>query len=139
MKGSDLLGHLRDLEVELHRLETRQNRERLEQLLHPDFAEFARSGRCYNRRDVLAEFSAADAELECVRVEQFEVAEVARSAVLVTYLSAHESATGQLHRRTLRASLWLETEAGWRMRFHQGTPADEVPSASQAVAADRDG
>ncbi len=58
MEGSDLLGRLRDLELSLHRLETRRNEERLEQLLHPDFVEFARSGRRYGRREVLAEFSA---------------------------------------------------------------------------------
>jgi len=129
VKSSDLFGHLRDLEVELHRLETRQNRQRLDQLLHPDFVEFSRSGRRYSRREVLAEFSAADAALESVRVEQFEAATIDSGTVLVTYLSAHESATGQLHRRTRRSSLWLETEAGWRMRFHQGTPSDDVPSA----------
>jgi hypothetical protein len=47
---SDLLEHLEALETDLHRLETRQNRKRLEQLLHPDFVEFARSGRRYARR-----------------------------------------------------------------------------------------
>jgi hypothetical protein len=44
MKGSDLLGRLRVLETELHRLRTRQNTNRLERLLHPDFEEFARWG-----------------------------------------------------------------------------------------------
>src|SRR5262245_23814894 len=129
MSDSALLERLRDLECELHRLETRQNRERLEQLLHPDFVEFARSGRRYSRREVLAEFSVAGAVLEPVQVEQFELVEIGRGAVLVTYLSAHETGTGELHRQTLRSSLWLETETGWQMRFHQGTPADAVPSA----------
>jgi hypothetical protein len=128
MKGSELLGHLKALETELHRLETRQNRERLDQLLHADFVEFGRSGRRYSRGEVLGEFSAASAALEPVRVEQFEAAELGSGVVLVTYLSAHENTTGQLQRRTLRSSLWLETESGWRMRFHQGTPADELPS-----------
>ena len=128
MKGSELVEHLRNLEVELHRLETRQNRERLEQLLHPDFLEFARSGRRYSRNEVLAEFSTAGASMAPVRVEHFHAAPIDGGAVLVTYVSAHESADGKLHRRTLRSSLWIETEAGWRMRFHQGTPSDEVPS-----------
>ena len=127
-KGSDLFGRLRELEVELHRLETRRNRERLEQLLHPDFVEFARSGRSSSRNEVLEEFAAEGAALETVRVEQFECAEVGPGAVLVTYLSAHETEAGDVHRRTLRSSLWIETEVGWRMRFHQGTPADEVLS-----------
>lgn len=127
--GTDLVGSLEALEVELHRLETRQNKQRLEQLLHPDFVEFARSGRRYSRGEVLVEFSAGGAALEPVHVEQFDVAEVARGTVLVTYLSAHETATGELYRHTFRSSLWLLTETGWRMRFHQGTPADEGPAA----------
>ena len=57
MNGSGLLELLRVLETELHRLETRQNRNRLEQLLHPDFVEFARSGRRYSRSEVIVEFS----------------------------------------------------------------------------------
>lgn len=136
MKGSDLFMHLRDLEVELHRLDTRQNKARLEQLLHPDFVEFARSGRRYSRPEVLAEFAAAGAALESVRVEQFEAAAIEDGAVLVTYASAHESATGHVHRRTLRSSLWVETESGWRMRFHQGTPADDGLAEAPGVGAE---
>jgi hypothetical protein len=124
MTGSGLLEQLRVLEVELHRLETRQNRKRLEQLLHPDFVEFARSGRRYSRSEVLEEFSASGAALEPVRAEHFELVELGRGFALLTYLSAHEAPTGELHRQTLRSSLWVQTETGWRIRFHQGTAAD---------------
>ncbi|HKA44842.1 MAG TPA: DUF4440 domain-containing protein [Burkholderiales bacterium] len=91
--------------------------------------EFGRSGRRYSRSEILAEFSGPGAALEAVHVEQFELAELGRGAALLTYLSAHKSPTGELYRRTLRSSLWLETETGWQMRFHQGTPADAVPGA----------
>jgi hypothetical protein len=129
----DLLDRLRALEIELHRLETRRNRDRLEQLLHPDFVEFARSGRRYSRREVLAEFSESDATLEPVHAEQFELVELDRGIALLTYLSAHEAKTGELFGYTLRSSLWVETKAGWRMRFHQGTPA-EVPTVVAEAA-----
>lgn len=127
--GSALIGQLKSLEIELHRLETRQNSQRLELLLHPDFVEFARNGHCYSRSDILAEFSAPGAALETVRVDRFELAEIATGIALLTYASAHQTPTGQLYRHTLRSSLWVETEKGWRLRFHQGTPIDEVPSA----------
>jgi hypothetical protein len=127
--GSDLLQRLRGLETELHRLETRQNPQRLEELLHADFVEFARDGHRYGRSEVLAEFLRPGAVLPPVQIDGFEVAELARGAVLVTYSSAHEAIAGQPHRHTLRSSLWLETGAGWQMRFHQGTPIDDVPSA----------
>ena len=71
MARSDLVERLAALETELHRFETRQNRDRLDQLLHPDFVEFARSGHRYSRGEVLAEFAAADATLEPVRAENF--------------------------------------------------------------------
>lgn len=74
MSGSGLLEQLRVLETELHRLETRQNRKRLKQLLHPDFVEFARSGRRYSRSEVLDEFSRSGAALDPVRAEHFELA-----------------------------------------------------------------
>ena len=129
MKDNDLLARLVALETELHRLETRRNRSRLEQLLHADFVEVARSGRRYSRAEVLEEFSPPAAALAPVHAEQFEMVRAGPKAVLLTYVSAHRTATGELHRRTIRSSLWIETETGWQMRFHQGTPADAVPSA----------
>ena len=105
-------------------LETRKNRARLEQLLHPDFVEFARSGRQYSRSEVLEEFSNSDVTMEAVHAESFELADLGQELALLTYLSAHRGPDGALYQRTLRSSLWVATEVGWRMRFHQGTPAD---------------
>jgi hypothetical protein len=78
---------------------------------------------------VLEEFSPPGAALEPVRAEQFELIRVGPKAAVLTYVSAHDTATGELLRRTFRSSLWVETEAGWQMRFHQGTPADAMPRA----------
>jgi hypothetical protein len=124
MKGGNLHEHLRALETELHLMETRQNRNRLEELLHPDFLEFARSGRRYTRNEVLAEFSANNGSTETVHAENFELAALSPEIALLTYLSAHKRANGELYRRTLRSSLWVAGEAGWRIRFHQGTSVD---------------
>jgi hypothetical protein len=129
MNGSGLLERLRVLETELHRLETRRDTNRLEQLLHPDFVEFARSGRRYSRSEVLAEFSTVGAALEPVLAENFELVELGGGLALLTYLSAHENPTGELYRRTLRSSLWVETNSGWQIRFHQGTAAEAAPVA----------
>ncbi len=118
-----LLEKLRGLESELHRLETRKNRGRMESLLHPDFVEVARSGRCYSRTEVLEEF-AGDAALEPVRAQDFRLSEVRPGVALLTYRSVHVSPTGDLYRPTLRSSLWIETANGWCVRFHQGTPTE---------------
>jgi hypothetical protein len=123
MEGVLLLEQLRALEVDLHRPETRRNVTRLDQLLHPAFIEFARSGRLYTRDEVLHEFSAGG-ELEPVHAQDFALAELGPGVALLTYRSAHRSPTGTLYRHSLRSSIWVETDRGWVMRFHQGTPAD---------------
>ena len=139
MKGGDLFEHLRALETELHLLETRRNRDRLEQLLHPDFMELARSGRCYSRKEVLAEFSASSSAMEAVHAENFELAPLSREIALLTYSSAHIGPNGELHRRTLRSSLWLAAEAGWQIRFHQGTPVATTQSPNKPLERTREG
>lgn len=118
-----LLEHLRDLETQLHRSETRRNRSRMESLLHPDFVELARSGRRYSRNEVLEEFEGGRA-LEPVHAQDFELAALAPGIALLTYQSAHAGQTGDLSRHALRSSIWIETPGGWRIRFHQGTPAE---------------
>jgi hypothetical protein len=116
-----LLEELRNLETELHTMEARRNRERMEMLLHPDFVEFGRSGRRYTRTDILNEFGPTSV-LPSIRSENFELAVLAEGIALLTYASAHEDTDGKQYRHTLRSSVWVCTEAGWQMRFHQGTP-----------------
>jgi hypothetical protein len=127
MKSGNLLEYLRTLETELHLPATRQNRSRLEQLLHPDFVELGRSGRRYSRSEILAELSARGGAMEAVHAENFELAELSPGIALLTYWSAHWGPSGELNRRTLRSSLWVAVEADWRMRFHQGTPVEMAP------------
>jgi hypothetical protein len=117
-----LLEELRKLETELHTNETRHNRKRMETLLHADFVEFARSGKRYSRADILNEFG-PDSVLPAIHSEQFDFVVLAEGVALLTYVSAHLDAGGTRHRHTLRSSVWVRTELGWQLRFHQGTPA----------------
>jgi hypothetical protein len=116
-----LLEELRRLETELHTIEARGNRQRMETLLHPDFVEFGRSGREYTRAEILDEFGPASV-LPLVRSATFDLAVLAEGVALLTYVSAHEDADGKQSRHTLRSSVWVRTEIGWQLRFHQGTP-----------------
>ena len=120
----DLLQHLQALEVELHHPGTRCSRARLEELLHPDFDEVGRSGRTYDRETVLA-FLASQATHAAVEPDGFRLALLAPNVALLTYRSAHRQPGGALHMHTHRSSLWMHESAGWRMRYHQGTPAAE--------------
>ena len=126
MRVGSLPEQLIELEMELHRIDTRRNTARLEQLLHPDFVEFGRSGRRYSRHEVLQEF-AGGGDMPPVQARDFELAELGPEVALLTYRSAHVSPAGELFRETLRVSVWVETATGWRMRFHQGTPIEGSP------------
>ena len=119
-----LLDELSALETELHSLDTRLDVSRMEELLHPQFEEFGRSGRKYCRDEALSEFTSGT---DCPRVVAtgFEVAELGDGVALLTYKSAHRTESGKIHRCTLRSSLWLRTDEGWRLRFHQGTPIND--------------
>jgi hypothetical protein len=112
---------LRALEEELHRPETRRDAARLGMLLHPDFEEIGRSGRHYTREDTIRELS-AERNLTTLRAVDFVVSRIGDGIALVTYRSANVDAAGNESRVTQRSSLWIETAAGWQMRFHQGTP-----------------
>ncbi len=125
MNEDDLLQTLQALEVELHRTETRRELARLDELLHPDFEEYGRSGRSYSRDEMLAEFQTGS-ELAPIVAWDFAMARLYDGLGLLTYKSAHVSPSGELYRHTLRSSLWIRTAIGWQMRFHQGTPTDEI-------------
>src|SRR5690349_8847948 len=100
-----MLEELRSLEAELHTIEARRDRQRMETLLHPDFVEFGRSGKRYSRADILNEFGPASV-LPAVRSGDFRLDVLAEGIALLTYASAHEDADGRRSRYTLRSSVW---------------------------------
>jgi hypothetical protein len=119
----ELIHVLRRLEEELHLPETRRDVTRLQRLLHSDFVEFGRSGRRYSQGEVLRELPSDDHAV--IHTDEFVVSVISSGVALVTYRSAHVDAMGKRSRVTLRSSLWIETAAGWQMRFHQGTPSEQ--------------
>ena len=124
MPGEPLLDTLRRLEVELHGEATRRDTTRMDELLHPEFEEFGRSGRRFTRQDTLAEFTAPGTRLPPVVADGFRITTFGDRLALLTYVSAHLDRSGHPYRYTLRSSLWVLTADGWQMRFHQGTPTD---------------
>src|ERR1700751_86660 len=123
--STTLLEELRALETELHKYETRRNRNRMEMLLHPQFVEFGRSGRRYSRAEILKEFG-PNSTLPRIHSEDFSLVILAEGIALLTYLSAHVDSNRNLDRLTLRSSVWVSTEVGWQLRFHQGTPTTRL-------------
>jgi hypothetical protein len=135
MNNDSMLDLLRTLECELHEPIARSNRQRLIELLHPEFREFGRSGAAYTLADILERLPA---EVEPVRVhaQDFVAQPLSPSLVLLTYRSAHIDASGALERHTNRSSVWRLEPAGWQMVFHQGTATAAFLRSAPAAQAD---
>jgi hypothetical protein len=121
MSPETLLSILHTLERELQSPGTRRDANRLNQLLHPSFREFGRSGNVYERTTLIALLTNEQHAPE-IHAEDFRVQSFAEGVALLTYKSAHVSPDGSLERHSLRSSLWLLTVSGWQLGFHQGTP-----------------
>lgn len=122
---SNLLHRIQALEVELHHPGVRCSRERLEQLLHPQFHEVGRSGRAYDRETIVAYLATQPSQPPVVS-DAFVLSELGPGVALLSYRSAQEEAGRGLVGHTLRSSVWVKTDAGWQLRHHQGTAAAQV-------------
>jgi hypothetical protein len=107
------------LELSLWQTETRFDRSPMERTFAADFFEIGRSGRIWTREDCLSAVRhSITIELQ---LPDFAVRVISPGTVLVTYVS--RTTTDGIQVTSLRASLWTKSEYGWRLRFHQGTPA----------------
>ncbi len=79
---SPLLQELQSLEGELHHPGVRCSRERLEQLLHPEFHEVGRSGRSYSR-ETIVNFLAEQDSQPVIASEEFSVSELGHEVALL--------------------------------------------------------
>jgi hypothetical protein len=118
----DLLTELITLEAELHHAGRLCPRERLEQLLHPDFFEVGRSGLPYSRTVVLAYLASltgvAPAQSHSHRLDR-----LGPDTALLTYRSERLTPGGPPAEAALRSSVWRRGAAGWQLFYHQGTAA----------------
>lgn len=110
---------LRLLEEELWREETRFDEKRMAVVMAEDFFEFGRSGRRYNRDEILS-FPRVPMD-SILPLPEFEIRLLSPDVVLVTYISAVRY-EGKILRAN-RSSIWSRTAESWELRFHQGTPA----------------
>lgn len=124
-----LLAELLALESELMTQASRSNRARLEALLAPDFQEFGRSGRRYDRPAIIAALlaesgPAQSGPAEPPLVHAPALRQLSDTVALLTYQTERQAADGgAMH--TNRSSLWVRHPAGWRLAFHLGTPAGQ--------------
>lgn len=83
---SYLLIHLTRYERLLHFTEIRRQKETVEDLLHDDFFEIGRSGRSYNRLEVIASL-AEEISTQPIFAVDFSLSHVDDNSALLTYRS----------------------------------------------------
>ncbi len=106
------------LEEDMWREATRFDIAFQEQHFSPDFLEFGRSGRVYNRDDVIRrESRPINAVLP---LPNLSIRLLDENTAQVTYNS--EVTYGDRIQHARRSSIWSRNPSGWVMRFHQGTP-----------------
>ena len=119
----ELLDLLMRAEVALHQPSTRRDTSQVQAILHESFLEFGRSGISYDRAAILDLLASEESDGR-VLAQDFAVTPLGATAALLTYRSASIEVSGEAHRHTLRASIWINTSDGWKLRFHQGTPTE---------------
>ncbi len=115
-EGGGHLWHdeLQELELEMLSPEARSDPKRMGALLRDDFLEFGSSGRVYEK-SMLIDMLTKE-EHARVLIRDFAVREISSDAALVTYRTV-----GQAGQEARRSSVWVRSEGGWQMLFHQGT------------------
>lgn len=99
-------------------LEPRNDPEWMDRMLHPEFTEVGMSGSTHTRNETVAP---PEAVIEVsLPHEGYRMDLIDEDVALVRYVS-HDSYAG-VERHAQRTSVWINTNDGWRLRFHQGTP-----------------
>ncbi|MFP7492417.1 DUF4440 domain-containing protein [Terribacillus saccharophilus] len=84
-------------------------------LLTDDFLGHGSSGRSSSKADVVTN----GWDTAGLDIREFDIRILSEDTVLATFRTA-DAASGQ---EQLRSSVWRYQPGGWRMLFHQGTPA----------------
>lgn len=136
MNTESLLEILVQLETTLHKANSRHDEAWLQRTLHLSFREFGRSGRIHDRDSTIAALLAEEGN-QVIRSQGFSVQMLDDRTALLTYRSAIETQSGELKLHANRSSIWLQTESGWQIVFHQGTPTGSfqkaLPDAAPAM------
>ncbi|MFC0682956.1 DUF4440 domain-containing protein [Lysobacter korlensis] len=107
------------LEQELLKPATRADVARVSELLADEFREVGVSGLAFGKTEVLGWLPSEAGK--SFSVSSMQAVALAEGAILVTYQA--EKVHGGQATRSLRSSVWLKSQSGWQMRYHQGTAA----------------
>ena len=107
----DAFGHIKHLELSLLNSETRASRATLDQILADGFIEIGKSGRLYNKQDIIKELFGASQST--ARFFDFDFRALSDTLILAVYNSTNEGVTVKRH------SLWEKTGTDWQILYHE--------------------
>jgi len=110
---NNLTEHLQLLEERLLKVEVRENKDKLAEILADDFVEIGSSGQMFSKDECL-EFGVSKAVMV---MDNFEIEILAENVVLATYFVENRTSG----KNSLRSSIWKFIDNRWQMLFHQGT------------------
>ena len=106
------------LEKRLLSEQARSSRTELDALLSDDFIEFGKSGKIFNKDDILNSLP-KEVRLN-IQAKDFKFYLLSDDILQLTYKSSSRTGHGKtVH--ALRSSIWKKYPSGWKMEFHQGT------------------
>ena len=98
----------------------RSDRERLDLLIAEDFLEVGATGSSFGKANVLARLPSESGV--AFTASGMTAATLANNVILITYVATRSHAGHTLHSK--RSSIWVHSEVGWQMRYHQGTNSE---------------
>lgn len=112
-QNTNVIAHIKDLELSLLSQNTRLSAETLNNLISDDFIEFGVSGKIHNKQDVINDLP--NETPRTFSVENLEIKLLSDDIAMSIY-HIHES-----NQSSLRSSLWKKNSYMWQLFFHQGT------------------
>ncbi|MFK7861179.1 MAG: DUF4440 domain-containing protein [Granulosicoccus sp.] len=100
----------------------RSSAEQLGALLCDDFREFGKSGRIFDKAEILMSVTNSIAVAD-YDIQNYQIVQLGDGHILATYKLLERQ--GELLRWTLRSTVWKLVDTKWRMLFHQGTKQAE--------------
>ncbi len=106
------------LETDLLKPEVRSSKEKLDELIAPDFIEYGSSGLVYDKNDILERLPNGDSPV--YTLSDFEIFILSENVVQTRFKTDRVDKDGSTT-SSFRSSLWRKENNKWQMFFHQGT------------------
>lgn len=111
--------HLESLERRLLDPETRRSPAEVSPLLSDDFLEIAANGQVYDKAQIIEVLQ--NTPTPHTDLSDFKSKLLSPDIALVTFLYTRGATTERPAAKSIRSSIWKNTEGAWKMVFHQGT------------------